>query len=188
LPPIENGCKFDPLDTASNCKSQKKTIKVRFHGAPGHLELSRNLGIVATLQQQFGDLLFARTQPNGALVHFGFPLRFFTIQARFGQLLIEVARARAPCGSPESLLTSSYFGFLPKFKQAVPGVACGVRITPYFQIFWVSPKIHSMHNAKPAVDFLFPRKKSRFLLRPPGAREIRELTRMTLASRLFSSS
>jgi hypothetical protein len=84
LPPIENGCKFDPLDTASNCKSQKKTIKVRFHGAPGHLELSRNLGIVATLQQQFGDLLFARTQPNRALVHFGFPLTFLQFRPDSG--------------------------------------------------------------------------------------------------------
>jgi len=93
LPPIENGCEFDPLDTAGNCKSQEKTIKVRFHRAPGHLELSGNLRIVATLQQQFGDLLFARTQPNGAIVHFGFPLGF-VIQARFGQLLIEVTGAR----------------------------------------------------------------------------------------------
>jgi hypothetical protein len=49
---------------------------VRFHRAPGHLELSRNLRIVATLKQQFGDLLLARTQPNGVLVHFGFPLTF----------------------------------------------------------------------------------------------------------------
>jgi hypothetical protein len=47
---------------------------VRFDRAPGHLELSGNLRIVATLKQQFGNLLFARTQPNGAFVHFGFPL------------------------------------------------------------------------------------------------------------------
>jgi hypothetical protein len=46
---------------------------VRLHRAPGHLELSGNLGIVATLKQQFGNLLFAPTQPNGAFVHFGFP-------------------------------------------------------------------------------------------------------------------
>jgi hypothetical protein len=77
LPPIKNGCEFDSLDTASNCKSQEQTIKVRFHRAPGHLELSRNLRIVATLEQQFGDLLFAWTQPNRAFVHFGFPLRFY---------------------------------------------------------------------------------------------------------------
>jgi hypothetical protein len=63
---------------------------VRLHRAPGHLELSGNFGIVATLKQQFGDLLFARTQPNRAFVHFGFPLGFM-IQARFGQLLIEVS-------------------------------------------------------------------------------------------------
>jgi hypothetical protein len=49
---------------------------VRLHRAPGHLELSGNFGIVATLKQQFGDLLFARTQPNRAFVHFGFPLGF----------------------------------------------------------------------------------------------------------------
>jgi hypothetical protein len=50
---------------------------VRFDRAPGHFELSRNLRIVATLQQQFGNLLFAWTQPNGAFVHFGFPLWFY---------------------------------------------------------------------------------------------------------------
>jgi hypothetical protein len=47
---------------------------MRLHRAPGHVELSGNLRIVATLKQQFGDLLFARTQPNRAFVHFGFPL------------------------------------------------------------------------------------------------------------------
>jgi hypothetical protein len=46
---------------------------MRLHRAPGHLELSGNLRIVATLKQQFGNLLFARTQPNRAFVHFGFP-------------------------------------------------------------------------------------------------------------------
>jgi hypothetical protein len=74
LPPIKNGCELYSLDTASNCKSQEQTIKVRLHRAPGHLELSGNLRIVATLKQQFRNLLFARTQPNRALVHFGFPL------------------------------------------------------------------------------------------------------------------
>jgi len=31
-----------------------------FHGAPGHFELSGNLCVVTSLQQQFYDLLFAR--------------------------------------------------------------------------------------------------------------------------------
>jgi hypothetical protein len=40
-----------------------------FHGAPRHLELSGNLGIITTLQKQFDNLLFARTQPNSLLHH-----------------------------------------------------------------------------------------------------------------------
>jgi hypothetical protein len=63
---------------------------VRLHCAPGHLELTGNLGIVATLKQQFGDLLFARTQPNRAFVHFGFPLKFYD-SGPIRALLIEVS-------------------------------------------------------------------------------------------------
>jgi hypothetical protein len=47
---------------------------VRFDRAPGDFELASNLRIVAALQQKFGNLLFARTQPNRTLLHFGFPL------------------------------------------------------------------------------------------------------------------
>jgi hypothetical protein len=58
----------------------------------------------------------------------------FMIEARFGRLLIEVA---------------------------VPGAALRQsQITPYFQVFKVSPKIHSMHSAKLDVNFHFRRKKS----------------------------
>jgi hypothetical protein len=31
-----------------------------FHGATRHLQLTRYLGVIATLQKQFDDLLFAR--------------------------------------------------------------------------------------------------------------------------------
>lgn len=41
--------------------------------APSHLELSCNLIIVTALQQQFGDLLFARTQRNHRLFHANSP-------------------------------------------------------------------------------------------------------------------
>jgi hypothetical protein len=34
-----------------------------------HLELAGDFGVVAALQKQFDDLLFARSQPNGLLVH-----------------------------------------------------------------------------------------------------------------------
>ncbi len=44
-----------------------------------HLELAGDFGIVTALQKQFDDLLLARSQPNGLLVHhsplcFGFAL------------------------------------------------------------------------------------------------------------------
>jgi len=42
---------------------------VGFYRASGHLKLAGNLGIVATLQQQFHNLLFARTQTNRLLTH-----------------------------------------------------------------------------------------------------------------------
>jgi hypothetical protein len=40
-----------------------------FHSSPRHLELSGNLSVITTLQKQFDDLLFARTQPNSLLHH-----------------------------------------------------------------------------------------------------------------------
>jgi len=39
-------------------------------GSPCHLELAGYFGVIATLQKQFNYLLFARTEPNGLLVHF----------------------------------------------------------------------------------------------------------------------
>jgi hypothetical protein len=40
-----------------------------FYSSPCHLELTGNLGIVATLQKQFDDLLFAWPQPNRLFHH-----------------------------------------------------------------------------------------------------------------------
>ena len=42
---------------------------MRFHSAPRHIELRRNLGVVTTLQKQFDNLLFAWTQPNSLVLH-----------------------------------------------------------------------------------------------------------------------
>jgi len=47
---------------------------VSFHRAPGHFELAGYLGVVASLQKQLDDLLFARTEPNSLLFHFHPPL------------------------------------------------------------------------------------------------------------------
>jgi len=40
-----------------------------FYGAPRHVELAGDLGVIATLQKQFDNLPFARPQPNGLLLH-----------------------------------------------------------------------------------------------------------------------
>jgi hypothetical protein len=40
-----------------------------FDSSPRHLKLVGDLGVVTTLQKQFDDLLFARTQPNSLLLH-----------------------------------------------------------------------------------------------------------------------
>jgi hypothetical protein len=40
-----------------------------FHGSARHLELAGNLGVVAALQEQFNNLLFTWSQPNGLLRH-----------------------------------------------------------------------------------------------------------------------
>jgi hypothetical protein len=44
------------------------------HGAPCHIELAGNFGIVTPLQQQIDNLLFARPQPNSLFLHSHFPL------------------------------------------------------------------------------------------------------------------
>jgi hypothetical protein len=46
---------------------------VGLHGAPCHFQFGGNLSVVAALQEQFDDLLFARTQPYGLLLHQTFP-------------------------------------------------------------------------------------------------------------------
>jgi hypothetical protein len=61
LPPIEQGCEFYSLDSAGNAKSKKQPVEMSFHSSAGHFELCSDLGVVAALQKQFDDLLFARS-------------------------------------------------------------------------------------------------------------------------------
>jgi len=74
LSPVQQGREFDSLDTASNAESQKQPVKMSLYGAPRHIELGGNLGVVATLQKQLNDLLLSRTKPNGLLLHLVSPL------------------------------------------------------------------------------------------------------------------
>jgi hypothetical protein len=49
---------------------------MRFYGSARHFQLPRNFGVIAALQEQLYDLLFAWTQPNGLFLH-PFPPSFW---------------------------------------------------------------------------------------------------------------
>jgi hypothetical protein len=74
LPPVQQGREFDSLDTAGNSEPQEQPVKVGLYCSTSHFELAGNLGVIASLQQQFDDLLFARTEPNDLLLHPSLPL------------------------------------------------------------------------------------------------------------------
>jgi len=69
LPPVQQGRELDSLDTAGNSETEKQPVEMSLHGAPRHVELGGDLGVVASLQQQVYDLLFARTEPNSLVLH-----------------------------------------------------------------------------------------------------------------------
>jgi hypothetical protein len=69
LPPVQQGSEFHSLDTASDSKTQKQPVEMSFYGSPCHLELGSDFGVVTTLQKQFNNLLFPRTEPNGMFLH-----------------------------------------------------------------------------------------------------------------------
>jgi hypothetical protein len=64
LPPIQEGGELHSFDTAGNSEAQKKTVEVRLHRAQGDVELLSDFLIAATLQQQLGNLLFPRREPD----------------------------------------------------------------------------------------------------------------------------
>jgi len=69
LSPVQQGREFDSLDTAGDSKTQKQPVEMSLHGSSCHVELRGNLGVVAALQEQFNDLLFAWTEPNSRFLH-----------------------------------------------------------------------------------------------------------------------
>jgi hypothetical protein len=58
-----------------------------FYGSHCHLELGGDFGVVTTLQKQFNNLLFARTEPNGLLLHLIPPLSVVFALVRSGTRL-----------------------------------------------------------------------------------------------------
>ena len=79
MPPVQQGRELDSLDTAGNSETEKQPVEMSFHGTPRHVELGGDLGVVASLQQQVYDLLFARTEPNSLLLHPILPLFEFCL-------------------------------------------------------------------------------------------------------------
>jgi hypothetical protein len=61
LPPIEQGREFHSLDSTVDSEAKEQPVEMSLHGSSRHFELAGNLGVVAALQKQFDDLLFARS-------------------------------------------------------------------------------------------------------------------------------
>jgi hypothetical protein len=74
LPPVQQGRELYSLNTSGNPEPQEQPVKVGLHSSTCHLELAGNLGVVASLQEQFNDLLLARTEPDDLLVHPSLPV------------------------------------------------------------------------------------------------------------------
>jgi hypothetical protein len=69
LPPIKKCREFDSLDSRRDTEPSKKPIETRFHCAPSHIQLLGYLGVIATLQQQFGNLLVALAEAHPVKIH-----------------------------------------------------------------------------------------------------------------------
>jgi hypothetical protein len=71
LPPVPECCELHALDAALNPESEKHSVEVGLHRAPGHLQLPRDLCVVAALKEQLDDLRLARPKVHdfGRLQH-----------------------------------------------------------------------------------------------------------------------
>jgi hypothetical protein len=69
LPPVQQGCEFNSLDSAGNSETKKQPVEMCFYRSARHVQLTRDFGVVAPLQKQLDDLLFARAEPNGLFPH-----------------------------------------------------------------------------------------------------------------------
>jgi hypothetical protein len=69
LPPVQECGEFHSLDAVRNAKSQKQSVEMCLHGSASHVELSSDFVVVAALQEQFDDLLFALPQTDGPFAH-----------------------------------------------------------------------------------------------------------------------
>jgi hypothetical protein len=69
LPPVQECREFYSLNAAGDAKSQKQAVEMGFHSSTSHVELPSDFVVVAPLQQQFDDLLFALTQTDRPFAH-----------------------------------------------------------------------------------------------------------------------
>jgi hypothetical protein len=93
---------------------------MRLHRAPGHFELGGNFRIVAALQQQLSNLLFARAQTNRLFLHVG--------SSPKGEMITDA---------------NASFPQMPCWKRPSPA-----QPTQMNRVLAGSPEIHSMHPAK----------------------------------------
>jgi hypothetical protein len=69
LPPVQECREFYSLDAAGDSESQEQTVEMGLHRSTSHIELSSDFVVVATLQEQFDDLLFALPQTDRSFAH-----------------------------------------------------------------------------------------------------------------------
>jgi hypothetical protein len=69
LPPVKQGCELDSLDAVGDSEAKEQPVEVSFYRAARHFQLFGNFGVVAALQQQLDDLLFARSKPDRIIGH-----------------------------------------------------------------------------------------------------------------------
>jgi hypothetical protein len=61
LPPVQQGGELHSLDSAGDSETEKQPVEMSLYSSARHLKLAGDLGIVTALQEQFDDLLFARS-------------------------------------------------------------------------------------------------------------------------------
>mgnify|MGYP007135463146 CR=1 FL=1 len=102
-----------------------------FHGSPRHVELAGDFGVVTALQQQFHDLLFARTETNSLLLHSFLPFFFGRLTrsvhgctiSNSHSIHVAILRRRA-ANQPQN----SFPQPLADHQQASVNQDCGLRI------------------------------------------------------------
>jgi hypothetical protein len=69
LSPVEQCREFHPLNAALDTETEEEAVEMSFDGALGHVEVTSDLGVIASLQQEIDDLLFPGPDLAEVLIH-----------------------------------------------------------------------------------------------------------------------